>query len=119
MALFKKKAPTPSSKAELDAATLAQLVKAGAVLTNRRNIRHYLYACNESATTGAAEALRAEGYKVDSRRAATGATWLLLAEREEVVDSTNVAAARELFERLSASMEGGEYDGWEAAVVEK
>jgi hypothetical protein len=119
MALFKKKSTAPQNKAELDATTLAQLVKAGAVLTNRRNVRHYLYASNETTTTAAVATLRAEGYNVDSRHAATGGTWLLLAEREEVVDSTSVAAARKLFEQLADSMDGGDYDGWEAAIVEK
>lgn len=119
MALFRKKSPTPPTKTELDAATLDQLVSHGAVLTNQRNIRHYLYARNEEATPQAAEELRSLGYTVESRSAATGDTWLLLAEREEVVDSTSVAAARQLFERLSASMDGGDYDGWEAAIVEK
>jgi hypothetical protein len=117
MALFKKK--SPPSNADLDAQTLAQLVKAGAVLTNLRNVRHYLYGRNEAATSSASAALVAQGYQVESRAAATGGTWLLLAEREEVVNAASVASARQLFEGLARSMDGGDYDGWEAAVVEK
>jgi|SRR5438552_6149822 len=117
MALFRKK--SAASKADLDAQTLAQLVKAGAVLTNRRNIRHYLYAREEAAATSAVARLEAEGYRVDSRAAATGGTWLLLAERDEVVNAATVASARRLFETLAGSMNGGDYDGWEAAIVEK
>jgi hypothetical protein len=117
MGLFKRETPSPIMMADRDAVTLAQLVKAGAILTNRRNIRHYLYASNEAATSGAATTLRAEGFNVDSRQA--GGIWVLVAEREEVVDSTSVAASRKLFERFATAMDGGEYDGWEAAVVEK
>ena len=119
MALFKKRSTAPTSMAELDAATLDQLVKAGAVLTNPRNIRHYLNGRSDATTTGPAAELRTLAYTVESRQAATGSAWLFLAEREEVVDSTGVAAARQLFERLSHTMDGGDYDGWEAAIVEK
>ena len=119
MALFKTKTTAPLSAAEVDAATLDQLVKAGAVLTNPRLVSHSLYARNEATTTGASAELRSLGYSVDSRPAAKGSSWLLLAEREEVVDSASVEAARQLFERLASSMDGGDYNGWEASIVER
>jgi len=36
-----------------------------------------------------------------------------------VVDLNSVASARQLFQQLSDAMDGGDYDGWEAAIVEK
>jgi hypothetical protein len=114
MALFKKKPP-----GDPDAQLLAVMVSRGAVLTNRRNVRHYLYGRDEDAAAPAAAALVREGYSVDSRPAATGGNWLLLAEKEEVVNAASVAAARKLFEGLANTMTGGDYDGWEAAIVEK
>jgi hypothetical protein len=117
MGLFKRKPPI--GKAAFDAQTLAEMVKHGAVLTNRRNVRHYLYGSNESEVDRAAVTLKGGGYRVEVRPAGTGGNWLALAEREEVVNPTSVAAARALFAGLASEIQGGEYDGWEAAIVEK
>lgn len=88
------------------------------MLTNRRNIRHYLYGPDHPSMAAAEATLQAQGYTLDSRPAATGGTWLVLAEREEVVDPATVASARKLFEELASKIQGGDYDGWEAAIVE-
>jgi hypothetical protein len=117
VALFNRKT-RPTDKRALDLQTLVALQRSGAVLTNARNIRHYLYGRDESALTPAVAALRAERYSVQLTPAATGGNWLALAEREEVVDASSVAVGRQLFERLASETLGGEYDGWEAAVVE-
>lgn len=117
MALFNRKA-RPTNKRALDLQTLAALQQNGAVLTNTRSIRHHLYGRSESALTPATAELRAEGYSVELTPEATGGNWLALAEREEVVDAASVGVARQLFERLASEAPGGDYDGWEAAIVE-
>ena len=115
MPLFKRK-QTPQNA---DAETLAQLQKAGADLSNSRNVRHYLYGPDAAAMADALDRLQAAGFTTTSQPAATGGNWLLLAERQEVVNAATVAEARQLFEGLARSIPEGEYDGWEAALVEK
>jgi len=117
VSLFKRKQPT-IIKPDVDSLTLANLEKRGAILTNRRSIRHFLYGQNEAAMAPAITSLQDGGYSVDSRPAASGGNWLVLAEREEIVDQASVASARILFEHLARATLGGEYDGWEASIPE-
>lgn len=109
MGLFRKKQP-PSAG---DARVLAALVQAGADLRNERNIRHYLYVDGPEQARAAESELAAEGYSVRTDQAASGPGWVVVAERRQVVDATTVAEARARFEQF-----GGDYDGWEAEVVE-
>ncbi len=112
-------AADPLNTADVDAAMLDQMVRHGAVLTNQRPIRHYLYAKNRNVTAAAVQELRTLGYKVKSHPSAAGNYWLLLAERTEVVDAASLAASRQLFERLAAAMDGGDYDGCEATMLKE
>ena len=113
--LFRRKQKTEKAQ-DLDALTLLTLQQRGADLTKSRNIRHYLYGASEDALKPAVAQLAQAGYSVELRPAATGGTWLALAERNEPVDASTVASGRALFERLAHETRGGDYDGWEAAL---
>jgi UDP-N-acetyl-D-mannosaminuronic acid transferase (WecB/TagA/CpsF family) len=103
---------------EADRATLAALVDAGADLANERNVRHYLYGGERNSVEGAAATLRGLGYNVEVADAATGSGFVAIAERRQVVNLESATEARDVFERLAADIPDGEYDGWEAELVE-
>lgn len=117
MAPFKKKTREMST-ADADAKLLEVLTLQGADLSNPRSVRHLLFAEREEEVPATVKRLELEGFTVTTRKSAAGEKWLVLAERTEVVSAASVAAGRILFERLAATMHGGEYDGWEASVPE-
>jgi hypothetical protein len=111
---FKKKPPPPPP--ELDRLILRQLQGLGADLTRPRHVLHFLYFAEEAGAREAAEAVESAGYEVTlTRPDETVAQWSIKAESTRVVDYSNVAGFRALFERI-AETHRGEYDGWEAAA---
>ena len=100
----------------LDQQTRRQLAGAGADLTKPTDVVNYLYAPDEAGAQRAAGELRAAGYTVEVRPAATGSNWLAKANRDLVPSPENIAEMRALFEKLAAVVKG-DYDGWEAAVT--
>jgi len=103
-----------------DKMILEQLGKAGADLTQQREVLHYLYVPTQEASHRAALKLREEGYEVTERPSADAAKkppnpWLVLARKVTVVNSQNVQEMRVVFEGL-AKETNGDYDGWEAAA---
>jgi|1185.fasta_scaffold09178_1 hypothetical protein len=116
MGLFGKfRGPTTDAR---DRAVLEQLRAAGANLARPAHTLFYLYASSEAgarrmAASGADAVLSAE-----VRPSASGdSAWLCLLQGVLVPSEQAIAAYRSRFEALAAA-EGGEYDGWEAAVVE-
>lgn len=92
---------------------LIRASKAGVVHT----VLHYLYLPSKSAAMEVAARLRAQGFTTEERRGADGVNWLVLAKHQIVPSESEMAAARQLMERLTAPL-NGEYDGWEAEVVQ-
>jgi len=115
MALFRKK---QQSMADMDGQVLEQLVRAGADLSNERNICHYLYVATQEHAATAEALLAGEGYSVRTNPAAQGPGWAVVAERRQVVDAASVAEARARFESLLPPDAKADYDGWEAELVE-
>ena len=104
------------SSSKLDALTRQHLAKAGGDLNKPTDVVNYLYLPDEPKAQQAAAELRAAGYAVEVRPAATGNNWLARANIDMVPSHENIALIRERFEALASRL-GGEYDGWEAAVT--
>lgn len=92
---------------------LLRASKAGALHT----VLHYLYLPSKSAAVEVAVRLRAQGFTTEERRGADGVNWLVLAKHQVIPSESVMAAARQIMEGLTAPL-NGEYDGWEAEVVQ-
>lgn len=105
-----------SSGGTLDDQTRRQLASAGGDLAKPTDVVNYLYLPDEERAQKAGGDLRAAGFTVEVRPAATGQNWLAKANRDMIPSSENIAQMRILFENLAIKL-GGDYDGWEAAVT--
>jgi hypothetical protein len=82
-------------------------------LTATREWLHYLY-CSTATGAGVLESA-AEAAGWDVRRVSQGEG--IIASRSDLpVNQSTVVDARKFFENSASKVEGGEYDGWEAAV---
>jgi hypothetical protein len=102
----------------MDVQTLDALEQHGAVLTNTRHIRHFLYGARQTELEGLSSAVGAAGYTVTIQKSAMASNWLMLAERDQVVSLSSVSDARAMFSEMASKIRGGEYDGWEASLLE-
>ncbi len=107
----------------MDQKTIAQLRKAGANLTKRTDVVHYLYIPVRQDADSAAQQAAAAGYRATVQpplgRLPNGTVenrYSVVAHADVVPSLANVRKARAFFEAL-ARRYGGEYDGWEAAVT--
>ena len=99
-----------------DQKVLAQMLAHGADLTRKRHVVHYLYFPNNQARATAQDKLNQEGYETrhgvdygDTRPKS------LIAERTGFVNAEVVNREHDLLAKI-AEADGGEYDGWEAAL---
>jgi hypothetical protein len=101
---------------EGDQQVLEQMRKAGADLTKPTDVIFYLYFKDRQAADSAA-AHAGEGPLVATvQRAADDSAWLCLV-RGEMVPTEAAIHAHAVRLLALAQAHGGEYDGWEAAVV--
>lgn len=102
---------------EEDRQVLATLVQAGANLSERRSVRHYLYLPDERSARECELELSGTGWNVDVREPLAGSDeWSVVCDQGDYVLLPEVVAEdRALFERLADS-HVGTYDGWEASV---
>jgi hypothetical protein len=105
-----------STGGSLDDQTRRQLASAGGDLAKPTDVVNYLYLPDEARAQQAGADLRAAGFTVEVRPAATGQNWLAKANRDMIPSSENIAQMRTLFENLAIKL-GGDYDGWEAVVT--
>jgi hypothetical protein len=96
---------------------IAHLVAQGANLAVSRSVRHYVYMPTEDTANSVASELRNRKYATEVRPAALGGGWLVLACHDVVVSARGAAAVRRSIETLITEHGGGEYDGWEAALL--
>ncbi len=101
-----------------DAQTIAQLVLAGSDLSQPHPVEFWLYLPTQPAADASAEALRGHVDEVEVRLTAKGSEWLCLAKKSFVPTLPEIHAMRSRMEAL-AREHGGEFDGWEAAVVRR
>lgn len=99
-----------------DRQVLHQLRAAGANLEKPTHVRFYVYAPDEEGARRIAAACADAVLTPDVRPAAHGTGWLCLLQGSMVPAHEVLKDYRARFE-ASARAEGGEYDGWEAAVT--
>jgi hypothetical protein len=102
--------------ADEDREVIQALARAGADLSQPRDVRHYLYVPNEKIATFLGPLIERIGFSVETSPEAEGTRWLILISGTAMVTEDEIAAFRETFEGL-AQKAGGEYDGWEAAAT--
>ena len=95
-----------------------ELREAGADLSARRRVDHYLYFPTRMLADPAVEELRRLGFGAEVDLDEESHDWLVLATHEIVVSVPELARLRERLEALAAA-HGGEYDGWNIAVHEQ
>jgi hypothetical protein len=102
---------------DADLAILAKLSAAGADLSKPTHALFFIYAPTEEGARRIATAGADATLKADVRPSASGdGNWLCLFEGQLVPSEPTIENYRSKFEALAAA-EGGEYDGWEAAVT--
>jgi len=101
---------------EGDQKVLAQMLGYGADLTRERHVVHYLYFPDNITRAAAQDKLDKEGYEtrhgIDSGGVRPKS---LIAERTGIVNDDVLDKERELLTNI-AEADGGDYDGWEAAL---
>jgi hypothetical protein len=106
----------PIGSEAADRATLEQLEKAGADLSKSTEFRFYLYLPSEAVAVEAAERAATTTLSASVDRAAVGPSWLCLVTGEMVPTLDAVQRESQRLRDIATSL-GGEYDGWEAAVL--
>jgi regulator of RNase E activity RraB len=102
---------------EGDRQVLAQLRKAGADLTKTTEVNFYLYFQDRAAAESAAVHAGEGPLVATVRQAADDSTWLCFVSGQMVPAEALIHAHAARLLSL-ATAHGGEYDGWEAAIVE-
>jgi hypothetical protein len=103
--------------APADAAAVAQLREGGSDLNKPHSIDFFLIFPSESGALWAARRLETMGFQTMVRAPEAGLPqWQLVASRSMIPDPDDLAHLRDLFGDLAGS-QGGQYDGWETAVV--
>jgi regulator of RNase E activity RraB len=97
-----------------DTASIDQLEKAGSRPHAVHEIRHYLYFSKEGSGNAAAQRLAKLGFEVTVER--RDDQWAVIARHKMNPLAENMESFRNQLEKV-AEASGGEYDGWEAAVV--
>jgi hypothetical protein len=100
-----------------DEDVIGQLRAAGADLSKPAHTLFYIYVVTEEGAKRVAGAVGDTGLQAEVRPAALGRGWLCLLQGQLVPSLDDMKKYRSRFKRLAIA-EGGEYDGWEAAVVE-
>jgi hypothetical protein len=102
-----------------DLLVLGQMLQGGADLTQPRHALYFLYFDTREAAATAAARATAAGYEAEAREPISERPdeWCVVAERHDVVlDPPSVNAADDLFQGLADEL-GGQFDGWEAALL--
>ena len=111
--MFGREAPKPGNGQDSDTRTLRELQKVGAAADKPRLFEHFVYCDDEPAAASLEAQARAEGWQ--TTRVAPGGHGIVASRSDLPVNEGTVADARTFFERIAASVRGGEYDGWGAA----
>lgn len=106
---------------EEDRLVVEALLKAGADLSQPREVLHYFYFSNEVNAESVAAELRRSGFVVEGpcQAGAAGETpnqWRVIAKTVTVVSLDSAYEHTSRFRAL-ANQSRGEYDGWEAAAT--
>ena len=97
---------------------LKQLREKGSDLTKPHDFEFYLYVPTKPYAAKAAEKIRRNGFSgAEVRRAESGSGWLCLARKTIIPEKADLADHARFLEQVAAAL-GGEFDGWEAEIVE-
>lgn len=99
-----------------DGQVIARLQAAGSDVSRPHSVDFFLYFPNEAAAGRISHELAGQNYNTSVEANDEGTQWLILARKELVPTEAALAKIRNELTVL-ASTEGGEYDGWGAAVV--
>lgn len=102
--------------ADPDAATLAELARAGSDLRRTHEMEFFLYLPDREAADAVARQLRTEGFQVELRPGESDGDWLCLASRDMTPELDELRRLRAYLSAVAESREGV-YDGWGATVV--
>lgn len=80
-------------------------------------VLHYLYAPSSEAASSVAAELQQRGFRTEERLGGDGVNWLVLARHETIPSKELMSSIRQSMEGLVANV-AGEYDGWEAEVLQ-
>ncbi len=120
MGLFRRRPRDPGLAPTGDAGddALLAMLASRSDLGSPRHWVHYLYVADEAQARSAAEVIAAAGWGLQSVDVAAtgGPDWVVIAETHAVTTPEAVRDARQFFEGVAATHEGGEYDGWEASA---
>ena len=105
------------SMADPDAATLAELARAGSDLGRFHEMEFFLYLPDRQAADAVAEQLTDEGFVVEVQPAELSGEWLCLATRQMSPTLDELHRLRRHLAAVAESRDGA-YDGWGATVVE-
>lgn len=101
-----------------DQAVLDSLREAGSDFAQIHPFDFYIYHPKDSGAGQICAQLRAKGFNISVREAATGSDWLCLASLSFVPSNDKLTEIRSMIEDLTKQL-GGEYDGWETVVIPK
>lgn len=104
------------SSTDPDAATLAELARAGSDLERTHEMEFFLYLPDRTTADAVAAQLEAEGFAVGVKASEEGGDWLCLATRTMVPTLDELQRLRRHLGAVAESREGA-YDGWGATVV--
>ena len=97
---------------------LEQLRENGSDITMPHKFEFYIYVATKNAADKAAEKIRNSGFSgAKVTRSASGSGWLCLASKKIVPEQADLADHASFCEQIAAAL-GGEFDGWEAEIVE-
>lgn len=95
-----------------DQRTLEDLVAAGARLDRTRPVQHYLVCTERQDARTATLQLRDAGFDASLFENPTAVGWIVVAERDEVVDEMSISLGRSLVQVIAGRCDGATYDGW-------
>ena len=120
-AAYRKLLPTRKEERELqDYRVVEQLKAHGDPLDPVRDVRHYAYFSSAESAGSFARAVAGRGFECEVRPAADGTAGrvCVVASRDDAVQWPAITEITSQVESLAEHC-GGEYDGWEAALVRK
>ena len=97
---------------------LGQLRKHGSDISKPHNFEFYLHVPTKAHAEKAVVKIRASSFAgATLSRCTSGSGWLCLATKTIVPAKADLADHARFFEQIAAAL-GGEFDGWEAKIVE-
>lgn len=103
---------------ELDLEVIENSVKHGDLADQARPIEHFAYFPGQSGADKFAEWAKGAGFQIDEVAAREGVKWVVRFSKVGPLEIEEIVAQRVAAKDASAKF-GGEYDGWETALVRK